>query len=231
MSDWIGFYNVRHSLIYVNARHRDVHYRLIAEDIRRHLPSKTAHVLDYGCGEATSADIVAAACGHLTLVEAAVLARDALAKRYAENAKISVLAPEQFAELPADSFDLIVLHSVAQYLAATELDSLLAAFRRLITPGGLLIVGDIVPPRLAGPKAAATLLGFGARNGFFWAAAFGLVRVFLSDYRRLERTIGLSHYDEAAMLEKLQQAGFAAKRATRNIGHNQYRLCFLAQPA
>ena len=56
MSDWVKFYDFKHSVIYVNARHRDVHYHRIAEDIGAYVPSPTAHVLDYGCGEATSAD-------------------------------------------------------------------------------------------------------------------------------------------------------------------------------
>ena len=49
MSDWISFYDMRHSLIYVNTRHRDVHYRKIADDIRALVPSPDANVLDYGC--------------------------------------------------------------------------------------------------------------------------------------------------------------------------------------
>ena len=67
MSDWIDFYDFKHSVIYVNARHRDVHYRTIARDIRAYVPSSTAHVLDYGCGEATSVELVAAACGQVIL--------------------------------------------------------------------------------------------------------------------------------------------------------------------
>src|ERR1700712_4740481 len=98
--DWISFYDFKHSVIYVNARHRDVHYRVIAEDIRAHVPSPTAQVLDYGCGEATSADILAAACGHLTMVEAAPNVRAALKERYAGNPKISVLTPDEAAAKP-----------------------------------------------------------------------------------------------------------------------------------
>ena len=33
------------------------------------------------------------------------------------------------------------------------------------------------------------------------AAAFGLVRIFTSDYLRLKKSAGLSHYSEAAALE------------------------------
>jgi SAM-dependent methyltransferase len=231
MSDWISFYDMRHSLIYVNARHRDVHYRKIADDIRALVQKTTAAVLDYGCGEATSADHLAQACGRLTMVEAAPNVRAALSARYAGNRKISVLAPEQAAALPAGSFDLIVMHSVAQYLSGAELDRLLATFRKLIKPDGLLVLGDVVPPRFAAAAAGWSLLKCGAANGFFWAAVGGLVRIFVSDYLRLKKTVGLSHYDEAAMLEKLKAAGYSATRAPRNIGHNQWRMTFLALPA
>ncbi len=231
MSDWISFYDFKHSVIYVNARHRDVHYRTIAEDIRAYVPRHSANVLDYGCGEATSADLIAAASSHLTLVEAAPNVRASLKVRYEGNAKISVLTPDEAAARPAGSFDLIVMHSVAQYLSEGEFDRLLKIFHALVKPDGLVIVGDIVPARLAAPDAALALLRFAIANGFFWAAVGGLMRIFVSDYLRLKKTVGLSHYDEAAMLAKLEAAGFTAKRAPRNIGHNQRRMTFLAQPA
>src|SRR5690348_13518788 len=123
--DWISFYDFEHSVIYVNARHRDVHYRMIAEDIRAYVPSSSATVMDYGCGEAISAQLIANACGHLTLVEAAPHVRAVLSARHAGNSKFSVLTPEQAAVLPAETLDLIVLHSVAQYLDEAELDALL----------------------------------------------------------------------------------------------------------
>jgi SAM-dependent methyltransferase len=228
--DWVSFYDFKHSVIYVNARHRDVHYRKIAEDIRAYVPSAGARVLDYGCGEASSANLIADAGAHLTMVEAAPNVRAALAARHAGNAKISVLTPEQAAALPDASFDLIVMHSVAQYLSGDEFHRLLTLFRRLVKPGGTVIVGDIVPPQLAAPAAALTLLRFGAANGFFWAALFGLMRIFVSDYLRLRKTVGLSHYTQDAMLEKLKAAGLSAQRAPRNIGHNQWRMTFLARP-
>jgi SAM-dependent methyltransferase len=229
MSDWIDFYDFKHSVIYVNARHRDVHYRTIAEDIRAHVPSATAHVLDYGCGEATSAELIAAGCEQLVLAEAAPNVRASLTIRYAGHPKIVVITSEQAAALPQASFDLIVMHSVAQYLSTNELGRVLEMFRALLKPGGLFVLGDIVPPHFAAPAAALALLRFGAANGFFWAAASGLMRIFVSDYLRLRKTVGLSHYTEAAILEKLKLAGFTAKRAARNIGHNQRRMTFLCR--
>src|SRR5262249_18043301 len=69
MGDWIAFWDSEHPL-YVNARHRDVHYRRIAEDIAAYV-SSSAVVLDYGCGEALHADRIAARARKLILVEAA----------------------------------------------------------------------------------------------------------------------------------------------------------------
>ncbi len=229
--DWIEFYDFKHSVIYVNARHRDVHYRAIAEDIRGYVRSREAIVLDYGCGEATSAHLVAEAAGRLTLVEAAPNVRAALAARYAGSDKVDVLAPEQALALPDAQFDLVVLHSVAQYLGAQELERLLVQFRRLLKPDGLFVLGDIVPPQFAAPAAALALLRFGAKNGFFLAALGGLMRIFLSDYFKLKSKVGLSHYTQEQALAKLQSAGFRAERVKRNIGHNQRRMTFLARPS
>ncbi len=229
--DWISFYDFKHSVIYVDARHRDVHYETIARDIRALVPSPDAIVMDYGCGEATSAALVAEACGHLTLVEAAPNVRAALRERFASNPKMSVMSPDEAAATPDHSVDMIVLHSVAQYLTGAELDAMMATFRRLLKPSGTFVLGDIVPPSLASVWAAVSLLKFGAANGFFWAAVGGLIRILLSDYFTLKKTHGLSHYTEAEMLAKLKIAGFAPRRAVRNIGHNQRRMTFVSKAA
>ena len=231
MSDWVDFYDSQQSLIYVNPRHRDVHYRTIAEDIREYVSSPSAQVIDFGCGEATSANIIADAAGRLTMVEAAPNVRAALERRYSGNAKISVMTPEQAAVMPEQSADLVVLHSVAQYLTPAELDNMLAMFHRLLKRDGLLIVGDIVPGSLTAPKAALSLLWFAARNGFLFAALFGLVRIALSDYSRLSKQQPLTHYEANEMIEKLRRAGYTAARSETNIGHNPWRMTFLARRA
>lgn len=228
--DWISFYDFKHSVIYVNGRHRDVHYQTIATDIRALVPAPDAVVMDYGCGEATSAALVAEACQHLTLVEAAPNVRAALRERYASNPKMSVMTPDEAAATPNGSVDMIVLHSVAQYLTGEELDAMMATFRRLLKPTGIFVLGDIVPPQMASVWAALSLLKFGAANGFFWAAVGGLIRILVSDYFTLKKTHGLSHYTEAAALAKLRAAGFAPRRAGHNIGHNQHRMTFLSKP-
>jgi len=229
ISDWLSFWDKPHS-IYVSARHKDAHYRLIAEQIAALVPSQLAHVLDYGCGEALHADIVAAACSELLLCDGAPSVRAGITARFSANPKIRTLAPEDVERLADRSLDLIVLHSVAQYLTEAQTQSLLTLFRRLLRDGGVLLVSDVIPPGVSPATDAATLLQFAAKDGFLIAALTGLMRTLFSDYRRLRSRVGLTHYSEAAMIENLQRAGFIAQRAAKNIGHNQARMAFLARP-
>jgi SAM-dependent methyltransferase len=231
MGDWIAFWNSEHS-IYVNARHRDVHYRTIARDIAAHLAAHApagARVLDYGCGEALHAELIAQSARALMLCEAAPAVRAALARRFGAHPRIEARSPEEVAALPAGSFDVIVMHSVAQYLTPRELDALLGAFHRLLASGGLLILGDVIPPHVGAATDATALLRLAAANGFFGAALVGLVRTLASDYWRLRSRLGLTRYAEAAMMEKLAAAGFSARRAAANIGHNSARMTLLAR--
>jgi len=228
-ASWLGFWDTSHS-IYVNARHRDVHYRLIATAIARLVPSPSARVLDYGSGEALHADIVAAAAGELLLCEGAPGLRARLAARFAGDPKIRTVAPDAVERLPQRSFDLIVLHSVAQYLTTDEAGKLFALFQRLLRADGLLVAGDIIPPDIAAATDALALLRFAAANGFLCAAIVGLVRTRLSDYWQIRKRVGLTRYGEAAMIDKLAASGLAAERAPQNIGHNQARMTFIARP-
>ena len=229
ISDWLAFWDSPHS-IYVNARHRDVHYRLIATEIVALVPGAAARVLDYGSGEALHADRVAAAAGELLLCEGAPGVRDGIARRYAGIAKIRAVAPEEVARLPAHSLDLIVLHSVAQYLTPAATGALFALFHRLLKSEGLLVVSDVIQPKVAAAADALALLQFAKANGFLLAALWSLLRTLLSDYWRLRSVIGLTRYAETEMIEKLNAVGFTAHRVPSNIGHNQARMAFYAQP-
>jgi SAM-dependent methyltransferase len=229
ISDWLAFWDSPH-FIYVNARHKDVHYRLIAKEIAALVPGPDARVLDYGCGEGLHADLVADAAGELFLCEAAPGVRAGLKKRFGENPKIRVVAPHEIARLSEHSLDLIVLHSVVQYLTPAGTGALFTLFHRLLKAEGLLIVSDILQPGVSTAADVLALLQFGKANGFLLAAWWGLIRTIVSDYSRLRSRLGLTGYTEAAMIEKLDAAGFAASRAPTNIGHNQARLAYYAKP-
>lgn len=230
MSDWTSFWDGSPA-IYVNDRHKDVHYRDIAEQIAACAPHREARVLDYGSGEAMHADLVAAAAAEVLLCDAAPSVRGSIAARFAANPKIRALAPEEIERLADRSLDLIVANSVVQYLPPAELDALLALWRRLLARGGILIVADVIPPEVGIVSDALALLRYAAAHRFLLAAVVGLVRTALSPYRKLRATLQVVRYNEAEFLAKLKAAGFAAERAPRNIEHNQARMTFRCRPA
>jgi SAM-dependent methyltransferase len=229
MGDWIAFWDSKHP-IYVNARHLDVHYGRIADDVVRFVPSRTATVLDFGCGEARHADRIAEASGRLILIDAAPSVRVSLLARFRNHPAIEVRSPQELSTLEDRSVDLVLMHSVAQYLSSAELSATLVLLRRLLKPDGLLLLGDVLRPNVSMVTDILTLLSFAAANGFFFAAVAGLVRTARSDYRRLRSTLGLTRYSQAEIEAKLDAAGYSATRAPANIGHNWSRMTFLARP-
>lgn len=230
MSDWRSFWDSEHS-IYVNARHKDVHYRDIAEQIAAFVPGPAARVLDYGSGDAIHADLVAAAAAEVMLCDAAPSVRKAMAARFAGNPRIQVIAPEEVQALPDGRLDLIVTNSVAQYLTEDELTRLLALFRRLLAPGGTLIFADVIPPDVGTLSDVVALLRYAARHGFLVAALIGLAKTTVSPYRKIRSTLGVAQYTESQFMRKLADAGFTAERLARNMEHNPARMTFRGRPS
>ena len=229
MPTWREFWDSAHS-IYVSERHKDVHYRDVAEQLAAFVPGPEARVLDHGSGEAIHADLVAARARTLYLCDAAASVRAANAARFAANPKIAVLPPEEVERLPEDSLDLVFANSLVQYLTQTELDRTLALWRRLLTPGGTLIVADVIPPHVGALSDGLALLRYAAANGFLRDALTGLARTALSRYRRMRSELGLARYTEAEFLDRLRNAGFKGERLARNVEHNPARMTFRAVP-
>ena len=223
---WTEYWNGE-TTIYVNARHKAVHYEAVARDIVACLPGPDARVVDYGCGEALSAHLVADACGHLYLCESSESTRQRLAARKG-RADIDVISPHQFEQLPPGSVDVIVANSVVQYLSVSELKHLLAVARDKLSHEGRLVLADVIPRHIGMVRDVAELLKFAAANGFLLAAGAGLVRSYFSNYRQVRQQLGLLQFDEAEILGLLGQSGFVAHRRKPNIGHNAHRMTFVA---
>jgi ubiquinone/menaquinone biosynthesis C-methylase UbiE len=228
LSDWKSVWDSDHS-IYVNARHKDVHYRTVAEQIAAFVPGPQARVLDYGCGEALHAELVAAVAAQVLLSDSADSVRAAMTRRLAGNSRIKVLSPAEVTALPDQSLDLIVSNSVVQYLTLVELDRLLALWRRLLAPGGSLIVADVIPPDVGKLSDVAALLNFATQHGFLMAALAGLARTAISPYRKLRSTLGIAQYTEADFMQRLAAAGYVAERLPHNLEHNPARMTFRAR--
>jgi ubiquinone/menaquinone biosynthesis C-methylase UbiE len=230
MEDWIDYYDSTHT-IYASKLHRDLHFQVIARDIIGYIASPDAVVLDYSCGEALSAATVADACGLLILAEPAPGVRGRLIARFAPNTRIRVRSLEDLRKMQGGSIDLVVMNSVAQYMTPAEFDAALTVIHRLLKPSGRLVLGDILRPEVGMFTDVIALLRFAARHGFLRDALIGLVSTALSDYRQLRARVGLQRYGESDLIARLGKAGFTASRAPANIGHNPWRMTFVARPA
>ncbi len=228
MDDWIDYYDSTHT-IYASKLHRDLHFQVIARDMIAYISSPDAVVLDYACGEALSAARVAEACRKLFLAEPAPGVRGRLIARFAPNTKIRVRSLDDLRKMEERSIDLAVMNSVAQYMTPDELDSALAVIRRLLKPSGRLVLGDIMRPEVGMFRDVIALLHFAQSHGFLKDALIGLISTALSDYRQLRSRIGLQRYSETDMVAKLAAAGFTASCAHFNIGHNPWRMTFVAR--
>lgn len=228
-TNWIGYWDDAPT-VYVSAHHKTVHYKSIADGILARVPYPGARVLDFGCGEALSADKVAARCERLYLSDAASSVRDGLRSRFSGNAKIAVVGTERLdSEIPQGTLDLIVVNSVAQYLTPTALADSIGSFRPLLAPQGEILFADIIPPDVSAIADARALLAMALRHGFLAQALIGLGRTYFSNYRTLRNELGLTQYSAAAFVELLASRGLDARRVRPNLGHNQRRMAFLAR--
>src|ERR1700730_2872566 len=230
MDDWIDYYDSTHT-IYASRLHRDLHCQLIAKDIIGYIASPDAMVLDYACGEALSAAKVAEACGQLILAEPAPGVRGRLIGRFAPDTRIRGRSLDDIRKMPGKRVDLVVMNSVAQYMPPAELDAAFAVLRRLLKPGGRLVLGDILRPEVGMGRDVLALLKFAATHGFLKDAFYGLASTALSDYRQLRTRVGLQRYGESERIANLPAAGFPAPRPQANIGHNPWRMTFVARHA
>lgn len=227
---WREFWNGTHS-IYVNERHRALHYDRIAKDIAALLPAREANVLDYGCGEAEASETIAARCAMLYLYDAAPKVQERLRLHFGHNERIVVLSSEALDAMSDHSLDLFIANSMIQYLSYSEFEALLDVARRKLKEDGKLVVADVIPAEANAIDDAKALLHFAWTGGFLIPALAGLIATFFSDYRKLREEIGLTRYAPQDIETLFSAHGFRARRAPQNIGHNQSRMMFVAEPA
>jgi SAM-dependent methyltransferase len=228
--DWREYWNGPHP-IYVNARHRALHFQRIAADIAALVPGPDAIALDYGCGEADAAGEVARVCGKLYLFDTASTVAENLKRKFAAESRIGVLDEAALAALPDHTLDFVIINSVAQYLTREQLGSALDVLRAKLKPQGILAIGDVIHVQDNAIADMLALFRFAWEGGFLFAAFAGVVRTIFSNYRKLRDKLGLTRYTPEEFTQILAAHGFSGSRAARNIGHNQGRMLFIAHPA
>lgn len=228
---WARYFDGDVVSLYVSPQHLRAHYTYLADALQTLLPSNRPFtLLDFGCGEALATPRLAQMATRLLLYDGSPVIRDRVRTRFGGLAGISVLDDDAYAALPDRSVDRVLVISVIQYVKDDDLTRMLAEWRRLLAPDGALILGDVLPPGNSTLADVSSLLRFALDNGFLWAALRGLATTAATDYPKLRRTLGLRCYGEVEMLERLREAGFAARVALRNVSPSPHRRTFIATP-
>ena len=231
IKSWVEYWN-RPNGIFVNELHKRAHYRIILSNVLPFLPrgSRSA-VLDWGCGEAFRAELMAAKSERVYLYDPADVVRARLGERYKNHPRITVLDDDQLKRLPSGCVDLIVINSVIQYISRTELSAALRGLQHVLKPEGRFLIGDVIAPGTALWQHVIVFLSFAYREGFLIPGMIGLVRNFLPSYKSLARKQGLSSYSEADLLGIFERSGLRGEPLPRNISVSPIRGSYLAWKA
>lgn len=150
-----------------------VHNLLAVERI-----DQTTRVLDFGCGFGFVARLLSSRTRELWVWDDAPRMRRSTAHEVAGQGNVCFLDLANGSASQTDlRFDLILANSVAQFMRAEEFEGWLHVWRRLLAPGGRIIVSDLVPPDYPAFAELFTLLRFSAQRGFLIRAVYDAVRV------------------------------------------------------
>ena len=120
-------------------------------------------VLDVGCGTGYFGGLLAEAVGQSGLVlgidASAEMIAYATRRRGGPNCQFQVGTAESL-DLPADQFDVVVSSLFMHHLPADLQPTALSEMRRVLKPGGTLLIAEAQVPRARGWRLLARLHGF-----------------------------------------------------------------------
>ena len=225
---WKEFWNSEHN-VYVSEKHKKVIADTQTKDLLSLVPStRPLTFLDYGCGEARMANELVRHGITVKLFDAIPKMHQQLLETFEGKKEIQVVTESEIRSLQPKSIDVILVHSVLQYLSKEFVTYILPQFHRLLSPTGVLYLSDVVTPSASSMKDACSLLVVGRRHKFLLDVFFGLVRTFLSNYRAVKAKNGFTTYEEEEILEIVRSQGFTAVRMPKNIGISPHRMLIQA---
>lgn len=188
---------------------------------RSGLLGSTTRVLDYGCGYF---DVGLRLSGRVARVDgfdpdpqALALAHDRIAQ--AGGLQLSRLV-EHVDALDPESYDLIVVNSVLQYLPDfAAVDAFLAGCARwLPRAAGHVVLSDLIPPDYSAPLDAVDSLVHAARHGHARAMVAHL-------WQAATKPSGLAllHIDPRQLQAAAARHGFVVQRLPRNLTPSRRR--------
>jgi cyclopropane fatty-acyl-phospholipid synthase-like methyltransferase len=199
--------------------------RLLKEDPKEYMKNLAAlipltpglRVLDFGCGWGNVARLLGPQVGELCLWDDAPRMRRLAAETVTGLENVRMLDLDTNSDpstLPV--FDLILINSVAQFMAAQELAHWLQRWRHMLAPEGHIVVSDLVPPGYPAAADLITLLRFSASRGFLARALYDAARV-MPLYHRTRRARPLLRTSHDQLTRWGSDAALEVRAFPRNL--------------
>jgi SAM-dependent methyltransferase len=185
-----------------------------------------ACVLDFGCGFGFVAQILAPKVGELFLWEASANMRRHTRLNVASHQNVRFLDLSKPEAVCGDlRFDLILVNSVVQYMSIDELSLWINRWRTMLSPGGRIIVSDVIPPDHDSISDIVDLLKFSLRRGVLVDV---ICRLFLKLWRywKVRRSWPLARISREQLSQLAKPASLTVTCLPRNL--TQFRTRFTA---
>jgi SAM-dependent methyltransferase len=141
--------------------------------------------------------------------------------RFANVRYLDLSRPERFPSDPR--FDVILVNSVCQYMTPDEFSGWLGYWRKMLAPGGKIVISDLIPPDYRGGRDLLHLLRFSARRGFLLRAVAQAVGEIFR-YYRTRQARPLTRFGKEELSRRGQEAGLAVEFLPRNLTHFPERI-------
>lgn len=186
-------------------------------------PAPTMSILDFGCGFGYVAAELSGAVRRIALWDASATVRRQAAERVRgiENVDFIDLESADPAQ-PGERFDLILAHSVVQYMAHDEILAWLARWRAMLTDRGRIVLSDLILPGAGGLGELLSYLRFAYAQGFFWKAfTDGLAEI--PKYWKARNNLPLTSASPGQWEAWAAQTGLMLEWLPENLSHRHAR--------
>jgi SAM-dependent methyltransferase len=183
---------------------------------------RAARVLDFGGGFGFVARLLAPRVGRLAVWDASAHMRRAARQRVAGLRNVRVLE-EPGPAAAGERYDLILVNSVVQYMTPAEFDAWLVSWRSLLTPGGRIVLSDVITTREPEPlRELVEFVLLGARRGVLLRTLWEGLSA-LRGYTRTRRERPLSRIDVAELTARAATLGLKVETLRRNLAYRSGR--------
>jgi len=200
--------------------------------LRRLVPvDSSTRALDFGCGFGFAAEQLAPHVASVALWDGAANVRRRARARVAWLPNVEMVdLSDPNAAMTAAAYDLICVHSVVQYMSEPELRAWLQRWRRMLRPGGRLVLSDLIQPGASSARELLGYLRFSAGAGFLGDALIGGMREFAS-YFGARTSRPLMPVDEPRLAQWAAQAGLRVAWLPENLSYRRFRRAAVLQAA